>query len=126
MEEKEEDKNFVKIEPNTVEDSKISSGYINNNITILQDDDKQEEIKGESNNKVTVISETQKGETTPIDWKPQDKCYFCVDGKLLTVNDKGELVAESGPSAQPEVDITIRVSLLIFLLFLIYKFSSIV
>lgn len=34
---------------------------------------------------------------TPIDWKPQDKCYFCVDGKLLTVNNRGDLVAESGP-----------------------------
>lgn len=34
---------------------------------------------------------------TPVDWKPQEKCYFCVDGKLLTVNDKGEVVAETGP-----------------------------
>lgn len=33
----------------------------------------------------------------PIDWKPNDKCHFCVNGKLLTVNAKGELVAESGP-----------------------------
>lgn len=33
----------------------------------------------------------------PVDWKPQEKCYFCVDGKLLTVNDKGEVVAETGP-----------------------------
>nr|XP_029716311.1 protein bunched, class 2/F/G isoform isoform X2 [Aedes albopictus] len=33
---------------------------------------------------------------TPVDWKPQDKCYFCVDGKLLTVNEAGELVPESG------------------------------
>ncbi|XP_040175000.1 mushroom body large-type Kenyon cell-specific protein 1-like isoform X3 [Anopheles arabiensis] len=35
---------------------------------------------------------------TPVDWKPQDKCYFCVDGKLLTVNETGELVPESGPA----------------------------
>ncbi|XP_065371960.1 mushroom body large-type Kenyon cell-specific protein 1 isoform X2 [Calliphora vicina] len=34
----------------------------------------------------------------PIDWKPNDKCHFCVNGKLLTVNAKGELVAESGPT----------------------------
>ncbi|XP_054735413.1 uncharacterized protein LOC129242658 [Anastrepha obliqua] len=36
--------------------------------------------------------------TEPVDWKPNEKCYFCVDGRLLTVNAKGELVAESaGP-----------------------------
>uniref|UniRef100_A0A182NGF2 Uncharacterized protein n=1 Tax=Anopheles dirus TaxID=7168 RepID=A0A182NGF2_9DIPT len=35
---------------------------------------------------------------TPIDWKPQDKCYFCVDGKLLTMNEAGELVPDSGPA----------------------------
>jgi hypothetical protein len=46
---------------------------------------------------------------TPIDWKPQDKCYFCVDGKLLTVNDKGELVAETG-SAPTESDLISTVS----------------
>lgn len=33
----------------------------------------------------------------PVDWKPQDKCNFCVNGKLLTVNERGELVPESGP-----------------------------
>ncbi|XP_067619564.1 serine-rich adhesin for platelets isoform X2 [Eurosta solidaginis] len=34
----------------------------------------------------------------PVDWKPNKKCYFCVDGRLLTVNAKGELVAEpAGP-----------------------------
>lgn len=32
----------------------------------------------------------------PLDWTPQDKCYFCVDGKLLTVNEHGDLVPE-GP-----------------------------
>uniref|UniRef100_A0A1B0FHQ7 Uncharacterized protein n=1 Tax=Glossina morsitans morsitans TaxID=37546 RepID=A0A1B0FHQ7_GLOMM len=37
-------------------------------------------------------------EPEPIDWKPNDKCYFCINGKLLTVNAKGELVAESGPT----------------------------
>ncbi|XP_075147969.1 ecdysone-induced protein 93F isoform X2 [Haematobia irritans] len=34
----------------------------------------------------------------PIDWKPDEKCNFCIKGKLLTVNSKGELVAESGPN----------------------------
>ncbi|XP_058812223.1 mushroom body large-type Kenyon cell-specific protein 1 isoform X2 [Topomyia yanbarensis] len=44
---------------------------------------------------------------TPVDWKPQDKCYFCVDGKLLTVNEAGELVPESGvgPSVLPKSDL---------------------
>ncbi|XP_055376501.1 putative uncharacterized protein DDB_G0277255 isoform X2 [Condylostylus longicornis] len=45
--------------------------------------------------------------STPIDWKPSDKCYFCIDGKLLTVNEKGELVAESG-SALPETELANR------------------
>lgn len=46
---------------------------------------------------------------TPIDWKPQENCYFCVDGKLLTVNDKGDLVAESG-SVHTGPDLASRVS----------------
>lgn len=46
---------------------------------------------------------------TPIDWKPQKNCYFCVDGKLLTVNEKGELVAESG-SVNTEPELANRVS----------------
>lgn len=42
--------------------------------------------------------------TTPVDWKPQKACYFCVDGKLLTVNERGEVVAEPGPvPAEPEL-----------------------
>lgn len=32
----------------------------------------------------------------PIDWKPQDKCSFCEEGKLFAVNDRGELVPEVG------------------------------
>lgn len=48
----------------------------------------------------------------PVDWRPQDKCYFCVDGKLLTVNERGDLVAESGP-AQSEPELANRVSIFI-------------
>jgi hypothetical protein len=33
----------------------------------------------------------------PVDWKPQEKCHFCVDGKLLKVNESGELVPETAP-----------------------------
>lgn len=56
---------------------------------------------------------------TPIDWKPQDQCYFCVDGKLLTVNEKGELVAESGTvHTEPEL-LANRVSVTY-----LYKFPS--
>lgn len=36
----------------------------------------------------------------PVDWKPQDKCYFCVDGKLLKVNESGELVPETTPETE--------------------------
>lgn len=48
--------------------------------------------------------------STPIDWKPQKNCYFCVDGKLLTVNDKGDLVAESGSvNTEPELANRVRI-----------------
>lgn len=43
-----------------------------------------------------------------IDWKPQNKCYFCVDGKLVTVNERGDFVTESG-SVQSEPDLVNRV-----------------
>ncbi|XP_053673921.1 mushroom body large-type Kenyon cell-specific protein 1 [Anopheles nili] len=45
-----------------------------------------------------VAGDTPAETATPVDWKPQDKCYFCVDGKLLTMNEAGELVPESGPA----------------------------
>ena len=45
----------------------------------------------------------------PIDWKPQDKCYFCVDGKLLKVSESGEFVVESGP-VQSEAELNKHVS----------------
>jgi hypothetical protein len=48
----------------------------------------------------------------PIDWKPQDKCYFCVDGNLLKVNEVGELVAELG-SVRPEIELNKHVSCLL-------------
>ena len=47
--------------------------------------------------------------TEPEDWKPQEKCYFCVDGKLLKVNEIGELVVESGP-VLPDTELNKQVS----------------
>ncbi|XP_055680449.1 mushroom body large-type Kenyon cell-specific protein 1 isoform X2 [Lutzomyia longipalpis] len=67
--------------------------------------------KSESNSSdikgITVRPEEELLDTRPpkpVDWRPQDKCYFCVDGKLLAVNERGELVAESGPvNAEPDL-----------------------
>ncbi|XP_055908725.1 mushroom body large-type Kenyon cell-specific protein 1 isoform X2 [Eupeodes corollae] len=42
-----------------------------------------------------------------VDWKPNEKCNFCDAGKLLIVNEKGELVGESSP-ALSEADHAIR------------------
>lgn len=48
-----------------------------------------------------IVKKSASPPPTPVDWKPQEKCYFCVDGKLLTVNEAGELVPESGPEVRP-------------------------
>lgn len=45
----------------------------------------------------------------PVDWKQQEKCYFCVDGKLLKVNESGELVVETS-AVQPEAELNKHVS----------------
>lgn len=50
----------------------------------------------------------------PVDWKPQDKCYFCVDGKLLKVNEIGDLVVE--PVA-PDTELNKNVSSISFEMF---------
>lgn len=47
-----------------------------------------------------------------IDWRPEDKCNFCIDGKLLTVNAKGDLVPESDP-AFAAADLAKRVRILL-------------
>lgn len=64
--------------------------------------------KSHSNNSISDEENDQEKLPTPIDWKPQENCYFCVDGKLLTVNDKGDLVAESG-SVHTEPELANRV-----------------
>lgn len=68
---------------------------------------KQQQLKEEEQSRTGVSLVTTP--PTPVDWEPQDKCYFCDKGKLLAVNDRGELVAESGPSAgdlEPELIIS--------------------
>lgn len=70
----------------------------------------EKEEKEEEETKVNVTSKKENDiKVEPVDWKPPDKCYFCVDGKLLKVNEAGELVAESGP-VPTESDLTNRVS----------------
>lgn len=73
------------------EDKELFTEVVNNNGT------SQEDIKT-----VKLKSEVEhKGDNpliSPIDWKPEEKCNFCVDGKLLTVNAKGDLVPESDPA----------------------------
>lgn len=73
--------------------------------SFLEIDQKAENIKKES---VDIVNQIDRPDL-PVDWKPQDKCYFCVDGKLLKVNEAGELVAEAGP-VQSEAELTNRVS----------------
>lgn len=68
---------------------------------------KQQQLQEEEQSRIEVSLVTTP--PTPVDWEPQDKCYFCDKGKLLAVNDRGELVAESGPSAgdlEPELIIS--------------------
>lgn len=50
-----------------------------------------------------------------IDWNPKEKCYLCDHGKLLTLNERGELVAEGGPD-RAESELVIAVSNHIYIL----------
>lgn len=82
-----------------------------------EDKEKQEENSSESKEQIQIKTESLLTEgdgvvkirPDPVDWKPQDKCYFCVDGKLLKVNEIGELVVETGP-VQPEAELNKHVS----------------
>lgn len=70
------------------------------------------ETKAENEaNQIAIEKEAPPDRSQPVDWKPQDKCYFCVDGKLLKVNEIGELVVEAGP-VQPEIELNKHVSVL--------------
>jgi hypothetical protein len=70
----------------------------------------QIKIKSESSlSSSSTVNVASADQAEPIDWKPQDNCYFCVDGKLLKVNEIGELVAEAGP-VQPETELNKHVS----------------
>ncbi|XP_061391023.1 mushroom body large-type Kenyon cell-specific protein 1-like [Musca vetustissima] len=73
-----------------VEISKTSSHNNNNNNNITN--------PKPTNTESAETSPSSPPPPEPIDWKPNDKCYFCINGKLLTLNSKGELVAESGPT----------------------------
>lgn len=71
--------------------------------------DKTVDDKSHNNNSISDEANDREKLQTPIDWKPQENCYFCVDGKLLTVNDKGDLVAESGSvNTEPELANRVR------------------
>lgn len=74
----------------------------NKNITFPEGDPKEEDenVKSKSEPLSSPL---------PVDWKPQDKCYYCVDGKLLKLNEIGELVVEAGP-VQPEAELNKHVS----------------
>jgi hypothetical protein len=71
----------------------------------------KEQIEVKIESPLTEVGDLKSGITRPepVDWKPQDKCYFCVDGKLLKVNEIGELVVETGP-VQPEAELNKHVS----------------
>lgn len=87
------DLNFTK-NISTFDLTDSSNNNINTNIEEVKDDKEVKEEKSERSEPVD----------SPVDWKPQDKCYFCVDGKLLKVNESGELVVETGP-VQPETEL---------------------
>ncbi|KAJ6638616.1 hypothetical protein Bhyg_11353 [Pseudolycoriella hygida] len=70
------------------------------------ENDSQTKVKGNSSSVSTDDKKLQQS----IDWKPQNKCYFCVDGKLVTVNERGDFVTESG-SVQSEPDLVNRTSI---------------
>lgn len=72
---------------------------------------KEQKIQIKSESLLTEVGDLKAGKLRPepVDWKPQDKCYFCVDGKLLKVNEIGELVVETGP-VQPEAELNKHVS----------------
>lgn len=63
----------------------------------------------ETEAKTHTCVKTEASTSVPVDWKPQEKCHFCVDGKLLKVNEKGELVVETGP-VQPETELNKQVN----------------
>ncbi|KAI8130993.1 Mushroom body large-type Kenyon cell-specific protein 1 [Lucilia cuprina] len=73
---------------------------VNNNNTATTSDITVKDLKLIKESSLSVKSPLTSSPPPPdpIDWKPNDKCHFCVNGKLLTVNAKGELVAESGPT----------------------------
>uniref|UniRef100_A0A182K8V9 Uncharacterized protein n=1 Tax=Anopheles christyi TaxID=43041 RepID=A0A182K8V9_9DIPT len=76
-----------------------NNNIINSNNNTIQHRSNGMAIKDGSSGTKPLAAETpaEPEAETPVDWKPQDKCYFCVDGKLLTVNETGELVPENGP-----------------------------
>ncbi|KAG5673817.1 hypothetical protein PVAND_003833 [Polypedilum vanderplanki] len=83
----------------TTEDvsEKLESDYCKTTIT----DTSNREIEA-TEYKNSIKIETTRPE--PVDWKPDDNCNFCVNGKLLKVNEIGELVVETGP-VHPESEL---------------------
>ncbi|CRL07492.1 CLUMA_CG020457, isoform B [Clunio marinus] len=101
-----EKKKKIEIKPEAKEENKLMT--IEEDVgeklerEIKTEEDSDNHIDAKSGLLVTenVTSHSPK----PVDWKPQEKCYFCVDGKLLKVNEIGELVVEAGP-VQPETEL---------------------
>lgn len=85
-----------------------------------QDDDREEQEHSKHNNCCRKGSRTP-----PVDWRPQDKCYFCDKGRLLTVNERGDLEIGSGlVNAEPNLKITVRVTITINRLKMLISFVA--
>lgn len=84
------------IESSNNKDNKIDKEHI-------QSEEEEEEEGEEKEQKIERVK------PEPVDWKQQEKCYFCVDGKLLKVNESGELVVETS-AVQPEAELNKHVS----------------
>lgn len=56
--------------------------------------DKQQTSHKHDSSATSRSSDSPSPPPEPNDWIPSDKCNFCINGRLLTVNAQGELVAE--------------------------------
>lgn len=71
-------------------------------------DQKEISNQNDDNNKVSPEVATT---PEPVDWQPQqDKCYFCVDGKIVKLNETGEIAEQSESELNKHVSCVLSTS----------------
>ncbi|XP_023036028.1 mushroom body large-type Kenyon cell-specific protein 1 isoform X2 [Drosophila willistoni] len=90
--------NHCKTQNHRLNKPNVLQQHLNKTLQLLTEDFENNYTSQDSSATSPSRTRTPSPPPEPNDWIPSEKCNFCVNGRLLTVNAIGELVAETAPT----------------------------